>query len=69
MAKRLDQRGRMSLAGRQLTTMHPTGQWTEPCWVVCQCGFELKAPDCASAQRVAWAHTAKHDREAREKPS
>jgi len=46
---------------RLYATLHPVGLWSEPCVIKCSCGFEARAPDCATAQQLAHAHDRTHD--------
>lgn len=42
--------------------IHPTGSWSEPCDVICPCGFRQQVSTCPEAQRVAAEHDAEHER-------
>ena len=41
--------------------IYPVGLWTDPADVEClTCGYWVRLPTCAQAQRAAWDHEAAH---------
>ena len=40
--------------------LYPTGLWTEPCDVRCECGYKETFPTCTQAQVGAWLHNRRH---------
>ena len=40
--------------------LYPLGAWSDPCEVICTCGYRERAVTCGDAQRLAWLHDETH---------